>query len=75
MPMSAMQIVDGVGVPVAGTWSVDPGHTEVGVAGRHLELPKTRGRFSGVDGTIHVADHPPHQRSTSPSTWRRWNPE
>jgi polyisoprenoid-binding protein YceI len=58
MSMSATQIVDGVGVPVAGTWSVDPGHTEVGVVGRHLGLIKTRGRFRGVDGSVHVADHP-----------------
>jgi polyisoprenoid-binding protein YceI len=56
--MSAMQIVDGVEVPVAGTWSVDPGHTEVGFVGRHLGLTKTRGRFTGVDGTVHVADDP-----------------
>jgi polyisoprenoid-binding protein YceI len=56
--MSARQIVDDVGVPVAGTWSVDPGHTEVGVVGRDLGLTKTRGRFSGVDGTVHVADDP-----------------
>jgi polyisoprenoid-binding protein YceI len=53
----ATQIVDGVGAPVAGTWSVDPGHTEVGVVG-HLGLTNTRGRFRGVDGTVHVADHP-----------------
>jgi polyisoprenoid-binding protein YceI len=58
MPMSATQVVDGVGVPVAGTWSVDPGHTEVGVVGRHLGLTKTRGRFTGVDGTVHVAENP-----------------
>jgi polyisoprenoid-binding protein YceI len=58
MPMSATQIVDGVGVPLAWTWSVDPGHTEVGFVGRHHGLPKTRGRFSGVDGTVEVADDP-----------------
>jgi polyisoprenoid-binding protein YceI len=56
--MSAMRIVDGAEVPVAGTWSVDPGHSEVGFVGRHLGLAKTRGRFTGVDGTVHVADDP-----------------
>ena len=56
--MSATQIVDGVEVPVAGTWSIDPGHTEVGFVGRHLGLTKTRGRFTGVDGTVHVAADP-----------------
>jgi len=56
--MSATQTVDGVEVPVAGTWSVDPGHTEVGFVGRHLGLTKTRGRFTGVEGTVHIADDP-----------------
>lgn len=56
--MSATQIVDGVELPVAGTWSVDPGHTEVGFVGRHLGLTKTRGRFTGVDGTVHIAADP-----------------
>ena len=56
--MSATQTVDGVEVPVAGTWSVDPGHTEVGFVGRHLGLTKTRGRFTGVDGTVRIADDP-----------------
>jgi polyisoprenoid-binding protein YceI len=56
--MSATQTVDGVEIPVAGTWSVDPSHTEVGFVGRHLGLTKTRGRFTGVDGTVHIADDP-----------------
>jgi polyisoprenoid-binding protein YceI len=56
--MSATQIIDGVEVPVTGTWSIDPGHTEVGFVGRHLGLAKTRGRFTGVDGTVHVAADP-----------------
>jgi hypothetical protein len=45
IPISATQIIGGVEVPVAGTWSVDPGHTEVGFVGRHLGLTKTRGRI------------------------------
>jgi polyisoprenoid-binding protein YceI len=56
--MSATQILDGVEAPVAGTWSVDPGHTEVGFVGRHLGLTRTRGRFTGVDGTLHLAADP-----------------
>lgn len=53
--MSATQIVDGVEMPVAGTWSIDPGHAEVAFVGRHLGLARTRGRFTGVDGTVHIA--------------------
>ena len=56
--MSATQTVDGVEVPVAGTWSVDPGHTEVGFVGRHLGLTRTRGRFLRVDGTVHIGSDP-----------------
>jgi polyisoprenoid-binding protein YceI len=56
--MSATQIVDGVEMPVAGTWSIDPGHAEVAFIGRHLGLARTRGRFTGVDGTVHIADDP-----------------
>jgi polyisoprenoid-binding protein YceI len=40
----------------AGTWKVDPGHAEVGFVGRHFGLTKVRGRFTGVDGTVVVAD-------------------
>ena len=45
-------------MPIAGAWAVDPGHAEVGFIGRHLGLTKTRGRFTGVDGTVHVAADP-----------------
>ncbi len=39
-----------------GVWTIDPGHSEVGFVGRHLGLTKVRGRFTGIDGTIVVAD-------------------
>jgi polyisoprenoid-binding protein YceI len=56
--MSALSIVDRVDAPVPGTWTVDPHHTEVSFTGRHLGLTRTRGRFTHVDGTVHVADDP-----------------
>jgi polyisoprenoid-binding protein YceI len=40
---------------IAGTWKVDPGHSEVGFVGRHFGLTKIRGRFVGVDGTVVIA--------------------
>ena len=40
----------------AGTWTIDPSHTEVGFVVRHLMVSKVKGRFSKVEGTITVAD-------------------
>ena len=40
---------------IAGTWKIDPGHSEVGFVGRHFGLTKIRGRFVGVDGAVVIA--------------------
>ncbi len=40
----------------AGTWAVDPTHTEVGFVARHLMVTKVRGSFTDVTGTVVVAD-------------------
>jgi polyisoprenoid-binding protein YceI len=50
--------VDGVEVPVPGTYEIDPSHTHVGFVVRHLMLSKTRGRFPGVSGTLVIGDDP-----------------
>ena len=42
--------------PPAGVWNIDPGHAEVGFVGRHFGLTKIRGRFTGVDGRMVIAD-------------------
>lgn len=39
-----------------GTWTIDPTHTEVGFVARHLMVTKVRGSFTGVSGTVEVAD-------------------
>ncbi len=39
-----------------GTWTVDPGHSEIGFVVRHLMVSKTKGRFTDVSGTITVAE-------------------
>lgn len=39
-----------------GVWSIDPGHADVSFVGRHFGLTKVRGRFTGIDGAVHVAD-------------------
>ncbi len=40
----------------AGTWTVDPAHSEVGFVARHLVVAKARGRFTDVAGTVTVGD-------------------
>ena len=40
----------------AGTWTVDPAHTEVGFVARHLMVTKVRGSFTGVSGTVVAGD-------------------
>ena len=45
-------------VPEAGTYTIDPAHTEVGFIARHLIGTKVRGRFTDVEGTFTVAEKP-----------------
>jgi polyisoprenoid-binding protein YceI len=40
----------------AGTWTIDPTHTEVGFVARHLMVSKVRGAFTDVSGTVAVGD-------------------
>ncbi|MDH3308662.1 MAG: YceI family protein [Acidimicrobiia bacterium] len=44
--------------PTPGTYSIDPTHTEVSFVVRHMGLSKVRGGFTGVSGTIEVAENP-----------------
>jgi polyisoprenoid-binding protein YceI len=39
-----------------GTWVVDPAHSSVGFAIRHLGVSKVRGRFGSFDAKVHVGD-------------------
>jgi polyisoprenoid-binding protein YceI len=50
--------VAGTPLPAPGTWIIDPGHAEVAFVGRHFMLTKVRGRFTGVDGAVTVAEDP-----------------
>ena len=52
------RLVAGAELPASGRWQIDPGHTEAAFIGRHFMLTKVRGRFTGVTGTIVVADEP-----------------
>lgn len=51
-----MSTATDIALPAAGTWTIDPGHAEVGFVGRHFGLTKVRGRFTGVDGAVQIAD-------------------
>jgi polyisoprenoid-binding protein YceI len=48
--------VDGRVLPAVGKWDIDPGHTELAFIGRHFMLTKVRGRFTGVTGSVTIAD-------------------
>ena len=37
---------------LAGTWTIDPVHSEVGFSVRHMMVSKVRGRFTSFSGTI-----------------------
>jgi polyisoprenoid-binding protein YceI len=41
---------------IAGTWVVDPVHSEVGFSVRHLMVSKVRGRFEKFEGQIVTGD-------------------
>jgi polyisoprenoid-binding protein YceI len=50
--------VNGVEYPAVGTYTIDPSHTELGFAVRHMAVSKVRGRFSTFEGTLDLAENP-----------------
>lgn len=43
---------------VAGTWVVDPAHSDVSFTVRHLMVSKVRGQFTAFSGTLEIAEDP-----------------
>jgi polyisoprenoid-binding protein YceI len=43
---------------VAGTWTIDPVHSEVGFSVRHMMVSKVRGRFNTFSGEIVTGENP-----------------
>lgn len=43
---------------VAGTWAIDPVHSEVGFAARHFGVSKVKGRFDKFEGTFVTGEDP-----------------
>jgi polyisoprenoid-binding protein YceI len=43
---------------VAGTWDIDPVHSEVGFSVRHMAVSKVRGRFDKFEGVVVTGEDP-----------------
>jgi len=43
---------------VAGTWNIDPVHSEVGFSARHMMVSKVRGRFTTFSGQLVTGENP-----------------
>ena len=41
------------------TWKIDPAHSQIEFAVRHMMITTVRGRFSGVDGTVRLDESDP----------------
>ncbi|MDO9355186.1 MAG: YceI family protein [Solirubrobacteraceae bacterium] len=42
----------------AGTWTVDPSHSEVGFSVRHMLISKVKGKFENFDATFVTGENP-----------------
>ena len=49
---------NGVTIPQAGTFAIDPNHSNVGFVARHMVFTKVRGQFPDVNGTVILAENP-----------------
>ncbi len=49
----------------AGTWTIDPTHSEVGFSIRHLMISKVKGVFENFDATFVTAEDPLDSRVTA----------
>jgi polyisoprenoid-binding protein YceI len=52
----AVRVIDGVALPAAGTYVLDPTHTRIGFVARHLMVTKVRGSFTSFEGSITIGD-------------------
>ena len=50
---------------IAGTWDIDPVHSHVGFAARHLMVSKVRGNFGKFEGQIVTAEDPLQSSATA----------
>lgn len=57
-PAGTTRAYEGMQLPIAGGWSVDPTHSSVEFVARHLMVAKVRGRFREYDVQLVIADDP-----------------
>ena len=50
---------------IAGTWNIDPVHSEVGFSVRHMMVSKVRGRFTTFSGQLVTAEDPVNSSVTA----------
>jgi polyisoprenoid-binding protein YceI len=48
----------GLELPSAGGWEIDPSHSTLGFSVRHLMVSKVRGRFASFSGRIDIGEDP-----------------
>jgi polyisoprenoid-binding protein YceI len=58
VPTIPTRTVDGVEVPLAGTYQLDLAHSSVAFSVRHLMVSKTTGRFAEFAGTAVIGEDP-----------------
>jgi polyisoprenoid-binding protein YceI len=56
--MTATTISTSIPGYVAGTWTIDPVHSEIGFVARHMMVAKVRGRFTKFSGQIVTGEDP-----------------
>jgi polyisoprenoid-binding protein YceI len=56
--MTAAALETGLPGYVAGTWTIDPVHSEVGFSVRHMMVSKVRGKFDKFSGQIVTGENP-----------------
>jgi polyisoprenoid-binding protein YceI len=56
--MTATQAIETVPGYIAGTWVIDPVHTDIGFVARHMVVAKVRGRFQKFEGQIVTGENP-----------------
>ena len=50
---------------VAGRWTIDPVHSEIGFSARHMMVSKVRGKFTNFSGEIVTGNDPLQSSATA----------
>ncbi len=58
MSQTEVRTIEGIEIPAPGDWQLDPVHSSVEFIARHLMVSKVRGKFTDVQGNIHISDDP-----------------